>query len=176
MKKILVIITLLGGLVNFTNKATAQDFIMIEMSRSAYDNKNDYLHKLGNEFAKSVGDTLKAMYPATVQDVDVYLKEEEGGKVTLIYTALIARCEEEEAMYYFDRRGAMTAGNNFAETELDAKNRATQQTIVASENFKKEFGSPYVTKYRRVFISTKYGDFKYLYLAENFIGAGPKKF
>ncbi len=174
MKKILLLLVIIVG--QFTNPTplSAQNHILVEIKRTSMDNENDTLHKVANEFAKLVGDTLKSLYPATITSINISIKESISG-ITLTYSAIISLCEPEDAVYYFDHRGALSASNNLLRAEEDAKKRALEQTKVAYQKFVEQFGSPYRTWYLNAKTETKMADYKYLYLAENFIGAGPKK-
>lgn len=174
MRKILLLLVIIVG--QFANPAplSAQNHILVEVQRTSANNEGDTLHKVANEFAKLVGDTLKSLYPATITSLSISIKESEFG-ITLIYSANISPCEIEDAVYYFDRRGALSASNKLPRAEEDAKERALEQTVVTYEKFVEQFGSPYRVWYTNAKIETKKGDYKYLYLAENFIGAGPKK-
>lgn len=176
MKKILVIFVFTCCIITPDNASaqTTQNHFLIEMERTAPDNAGDQLHKLANNFAKLIGDTLKALYPATVTDVDVFMNEGPNG-ITLSYRAIVSRCEPYEAIYYFDHRGALSGNNKFDLAEKDAKERAFEQTMEANKKFAESYGAPYHTWFRYAQIRTKKAETKYIYLAENFIGAGPKK-
>jgi hypothetical protein len=175
MKKLLLFLVLIIGQISNSSVVYAQNEITIKVQRTAPDNRGDYLHKVANEFAKLVGDTLKSLYPATITSITVSMDESAPG-ITLTYSAIVSLCEKEDAIYYFDRRGALSASNDLLSAEEDAKERALEQTIVTYKKFVEQFGSPYRVWYLNAKTKTKMADYKYLYLAENFIGAGPKKF
>jgi hypothetical protein len=174
MKKILLLLVIIVG--QFTNPVmvSAQNEITIKMQRTAPDNEGDNLHKVANDFAKLVGDTLKSLYPATITSLSISIAESDS-KITLTYVAIISHCEIEDVVYYFDRRGSLSAGNNLKKTEKSAKNNALEQSIPTYHKFVEQFGPPYRIWYMNAKTTTKNVDYKYLYLAENFIGAGPKK-
>ncbi|HRH31576.1 MAG TPA: hypothetical protein PK950_02815 [Candidatus Paceibacterota bacterium] len=101
----------------------------IRLSRTAPNNAGDYLHKIANVFADSVGKALKAYYPATIEtsSIEVTAKTD-GNYITLTYELTIESADEESALYYFDHRGALSVDQSCEESVADAKLRAERQT------------------------------------------------
>lgn len=112
--------------------------ILITKSRSAEDNKEDYLHSIANEFSDEVGSKLKELYPARVEKVTIVL-ECEDEKLVLTYSAKIVSCEEDVAHYYFDRRGSFSTSTSLQNAQYDAKRRCNNQVIEVISEFKEKY-------------------------------------
>ncbi len=116
--------------------------LVITLSRTAPNNDGDYLHKIANVFADSIGNTLKAMYPAIIEPNSISVKISSDGKnITLAYSAVIVKVKnQEEAQFYFDHRGALSVSLNRDFALEDAKNRARTQMIPFVDKFTEAYG------------------------------------
>jgi hypothetical protein len=130
-------------LLSIAIKANAQ--LTITISRTYPDNTGDRLHQTANAFCDSVGSTLKAEYPARIDDGSLSVAlETKGNMLTLTYSATIVPADKETAHYYFDHRGALSANRISEFAKKDAKERADQQYRAFIPKFMSAYGNKHL--------------------------------
>ncbi len=139
MKKIVVFLFLVIGI---TTISRSQIIRTIEMSKSAYNNANDTLHHVANDFSDSVGILLKKYYPARIRNVFVEINFDEKSKLfTLSYYAEIERCMVNERDWFFEHAGALSANSSLSVARKNALYRMKEQAIDRQEQFLKIYGN-----------------------------------
>ncbi len=118
----------------------SQSQTVVTKTRTSPNNNNDYLHRVANEFSNEVGDKLKELYPAKLKKVSVKL-EVINGMLSLTYTAQIIKCSEQEAQYYFDHRGSLSADVKSLYALNNAKSRTEEQKTEVVSVFQKVYGN-----------------------------------
>ncbi len=101
--------------------------------------KNDYLHKISNDFASGVGNALKQNFPSRVSEIGVGLTLE-GGHVKITYMAKIVSCSTSEAMTHFDHRGALAIEKDKKRALNSANQRCSSQKEPTQRMFRKVYG------------------------------------
>lgn len=178
MKKTVLVLAFIGiiGCVPFATLAQSQDSIIVEMSTIITADKagTEKISEFANEFALLITDSLKKLFPATVNNPLPEIEEIEGGKLRVTYTAVIKRCEEYNAVHYFERVGTIVNGKEPHKAEELARSKSLEKTIDAYAIVMEEFNRPLVF-YTKAFVQKKHGDQNFIYICENFIKAGSKK-
>ncbi len=134
MKKIICLLILCF------NFLCGQSQIYVTKTKTSSNNNGDNLHKIANEFSKEVGNKLKELYPAKINNISVKLKVV-NGMLSLTYIAQIIKCNKQEAQYYFDHRGALSASNKKLNALNNAKSRVEQQKTEVVFEFKKFYNN-----------------------------------
>lgn len=139
MKTKLIVLFLV---VSTTLSVKAQVIRSIEMSKTAYNNANDSLHYIANEFADSVGKLLKYHHPARVGQTYVKLDFDQKTKLfTLTYYAELERCTMNGYDWYFEHIGALSVDKSLSAARKDAFTRLKIQEAERKQKFHKVFGN-----------------------------------
>lgn len=98
-------------------------------------------HKSGNEFANRVGNILKSQYPSKIENPAVKI-EVTDHKFQFIWHCNFVRCAEEDADYYFDRRGTLLSGENaqIAHDNVEAELKQSGKVQHMIELFNLKYG------------------------------------
>lgn len=114
--------------------------IKISLSAAYPDNNGDRLHKIANDFANAVGDSLKENFPMMIEPTTLIVTMEcYNDTVKLSYTVFLIKCDTNQADYFFDRRGALSKDIRSYVAIDDAENRCADQALVVCRGFKKKY-------------------------------------